>query len=55
MTAIAQALHQGDEVGITLSPDEENDLERAIAESDADERAGRVFTLNEVLAELGRV
>lgn len=54
MSTTAQARHHSDEDGITLTPDEETELERAIAESDEDERVGRVFTLEEVLAELGR-
>lgn len=37
-----------------LTPAEEEELEQAIAESDEDERAGRVFTLEEVLADLRR-
>ena len=43
-----------DEGGVILSPGQEADLEQAIAESDEDERAGRVYTLEQVLANLRR-
>ena len=50
----AQTLERGDEDGIILPPEEEAELERVIAESHDDERVGRVFTLEEVLAQLHR-
>lgn len=56
-TACARQEHElraDDEGGVILSPREEADLERAIAESDEDERAGRLYTLEQVLADLRR-
>jgi hypothetical protein len=47
-------LMSDEEGGVILSPKEEADLERAIAESDEDERAGRLYTLDQVLADLRR-
>ena len=55
MATAARTQQQVDEDGIILTPEEEAELEQAIAESDEDEREGRVFTLEEVLAELRKV
>jgi hypothetical protein len=46
--------HGGEDGGIILMPEEEAELERVIAETDEDERSGRVFTLEQVLADLRR-
>jgi hypothetical protein len=43
---------EDEEGGIVLSPEAEAELEQVIAETDEDERAGRTFTLDQVLAGL---
>jgi hypothetical protein len=58
-TTGAQTQHDRDEFGggedgVVLSAAEEAELEQVIAETDEDERMGRVFTLAEVLADLRR-
>ncbi len=40
----------GHDDGVVLTPEEEDELDRAVAEGDEDLRAGRVVTAEEVLA-----
>ena len=43
--------HDDEEGGVILSPEDEAELERVIAETDEDERAGRCITWEKFLAE----
>jgi len=50
-TARADEHDHGDQEGIILTPEDEAELDRVIAETDEDERAGRCITWEQFLAE----
>ena len=53
-TMVAEAQHQDDEDGVVLTPEEEEEFDAMIAETDADFAAGRFITFDEMRERLRR-